>query len=227
MDCNLAATGVATLSRIAANDARDSLLRMLRDIRIAASLAVVLVVVVTGVAWFLLRRGEPAGRAGLATGVSIGGPFSLTDHTGKAVTDESYRGQVRLIYFGYTFCPDVCPTELANLSVALDALGPDIDKVQPLLISIDPERDTPEVLAEYAPLFHDKFVGLTGTAQQIEDIAKHYRVFYRRIEDPEYTYYLMDHTSFTYLMGPDGEFLNMFAYGTDPEELADAIRRKL
>ena len=95
------------------------------------------------------------------------------------------------------------------------------------MITIDPERDTPEVLAEYAPLFHENFVGLTGTPTQIEDVAKRYRVFYRRVEDPDYTYYLMDHTSFTYLMAPDGQFLGMFSYGTDPDELANAIRKHL
>ena len=105
---------------------------MLRKIRIAASLAAIALPVVVGVAWFQLRGGgQPENRAGLAANVSIGGPFRLTDHTGQSVTEASYPDRVKLIYFGYTFCPDVCPTELANVAIALDALGADVDKVQP------------------------------------------------------------------------------------------------
>ena len=149
------------------------------------------------------------------------------DHAGRAVTDESFRGRYLLIYFGYTFCPDVCPTELANIAVAIDELGDDGAQLEPVFISIDPERDTPEVIAEYVPLFHERLVGLTGSADQIEEVAKNYRVFYKQVVDESYTYYLMDHSSFTYLMGPDGEFVAMFRYGTPPEEMAEAIRQAM
>ena len=197
----------------------------LRLVAVAASL-----VVAGFFAWWQLWNNAQdvgASTSGLVTNVAIGGPFALTDHTGRAVSDEDYRGRLMLIFFGYTFCPDVCPTELGEVALALDELGRDAKEVVPLLITIDPERDTAQTLAEYVPLFHETMVGLTGETAEIERVAKAYRVFYRKVEDPEYTYYLMDHTSFVYLMGRDGEFLSMFAYGTEPEEMAKAIRRHL
>ncbi len=202
---------------------------MLKKIRIAA---VALTVIIGGFgawAWWQTRQattGEGAG-GGLVTSVSIGGPFTLTNHLGQTVTDTDFGDQLRLIYFGYTFCPDVCPTELGNISLALNELGDDLQHVTPLLITVDPERDTPEVLRDYVPLFHEKLVGLTGSRDAIDDVAKAYRVFYRRVEDPDYTYYLMDHTSFVYLMGRNGEFLSMHNYGTAPQDLADAIRQHI
>lgn len=162
---------------------------------------------------------------GVVSAVPLGGPFTLTDHNGDTVTQEDFRGRFALIYFGYTFCPDVCPTELGQVAAALDILGAAGDKVTPVLITIDPERDTAEVLAEYVPLFHERLVGLTGTPQQIHDAAAAYRVFYRKVENPDYTYYLMDHSSFTYLLGPEGSVVSLFRYGTPAEEMAAAIRR--
>ncbi|MFQ5970836.1 MAG: SCO family protein [Alphaproteobacteria bacterium] len=204
---------------------------MLKKIRIVAFALIPVIVAVNLAIWWLVRQDDPTA-AGDATGplvtnVSVGGPFTLVDHTGREVTEESYRGKFRLMYFGYTFCPDVCPTELGNLAVALDELGEDIDGVVPMFITIDPERDTPELLAEYVRLFHDNLIGLTGSRDQVDEVARNYRVFYRKVKDPDYTYYLMDHTSFTYLMGPDGELVRMFAYGTPPEKIAGAIRDAL
>ena len=197
---------------------------MLKKFRIATLLAALIVAALGGWAWWHQEGTSTGSGVELVTNVEIGGPFTLIDHTGAAVSDTDFSGQLRLVYFGYTFCPDVCPTELGNISLALDALGEDLEQVTPLLITIDPERDTPEILAEYVPLFHDKLVGLTGTRAAIDDVAKAYRVFFRKVEDPDYTYYLMDHTSFVYLMGRDGEFLSMFNYGTAPDSMAAAIR---
>lgn len=202
---------------------------MLKTIRIVA---VALTVVIGGLgawAWWQTQQRVTASGdgSGLVTNVSIGGPFTLTNHLGETVTDADFGDQLRLIYFGYTFCPDVCPTELGNISLALDELGDDLEHVTPVLITVDPERDTPEVLRDYVPLFHEKLVGLTGSREAIDDVARAYRVFYRRVEDPDYTYYLMDHTSFVYLMGPDGEFLSMYNYGTAPTEMANAIRHHI
>ena len=197
-------------------------------IQLAVAASVVLVLAI-GV-WLGLRTDPPAGPAmlgGVASAVKVGGPFELTDHHGNAVTNADFHGRYMLIFFGYTFCPDVCPTELGNLSVALDELGDDADQVAAAMITIDPTRDTPAVLADYVSLFHERFVGLTGTQRQIEQVAKDFRVFYRQVDDPNYSYYLMDHSSFTYLMNPDGEFVTMFRYGTDPAQIAETIRRLL
>lgn len=194
-------------------------------------IVVTLVVVVFAFgAWLNLRVAEPPENApvgGMVVNVSIGGEFELTDHTGARVTDENFRGSYALVYFGYTFCPDVCPTELGEIAIAIDELGEAGAAVTPVMISIDPARDTPEVLSEYVPLFHERLVGLTGTDAEIKDVAEKYRVFYRRFDDPNYTYYLLDHTSFVYLLDPHGQVASMFRYGTPPEEMADAIRQHM
>ena len=202
---------------------------MLKKIRIAAMAMTVVIGALGAWAWWQAQQrvGPSGDGTGLVTNVSIGGPFTLTNHLGETVTDADFDDQLRLIYFGYTFCPDVCPTELGNIALALNELGDDLAHVTPMLITVDPERDTPEVLREYVPLFHEKLVGLTGSREAIDDVARAYRVFYRRVEDPDYTYYLMDHTSFVYLMGANGEFLSMYNYGTAPQDLAGAIRHHI
>lgn len=192
---------------------------------------VLLVVAVFGFgAWLNLRQSEPAegtSVGGMVLGVDIGGPFELTDQTGATFTDRDLAGEYALIYFGYTYCPDVCPTELGQMAAAIDELGADGARVRPVMITIDPQRDTPKVLAEYVPLFHERLVGLTGTEAEIRDVAKAYRVFFRKFEDPSYTDYLMDHTSFVYLLAPNGKVAGMFRYGTPPEDIAAAIRQHM
>ena len=157
--------------------------------------------------------------------VTIGGPFSLTDHNGQAVTDQTYAGQYLLVFFGYTFCPDVCPTTLTTLSNTMDILGEAAARVTPIFISVDTERDTPEQLKEYVSYFHPRIVALTGTDEQIKAVAKAYRVFYAKArenkEDPGD--YLVDHSSITYLMGPDGAFIEHFSHGTEPEKIAERL----
>jgi protein SCO1/2 len=157
--------------------------------------------------------------------VDIGGPFDLTDQHGKPVSDKTFRGRYMLIYFGYGYCPDVCPTELANMAAALDALGEKAKDVQPLFITVDPERDTPEFLADYVANFHPRLIGLTGTPDQIKAAAKAYKVYYAKAKKPGDADYLMDHTSFVYLMGPDGRFLSLFRGHTDPAAMAETIGR--
>jgi len=194
-----------------------------------AIVALVAVVFAFG-AWLNLRHDDPPENAavgGMVVNVDIGGPFELTDHTGAQFTRDDLAGDYALIYFGYTFCPDVCPTELGLMAEAIDLLEGDGERVRPVMITIDPERDTPDVLSEYVPLFHERLVGLTGTEQEVRDVATKYRVFYRRFEDPSYTYYLMDHTSFVYLLSPTGEIASMFRYQTPPEEMAATIRQHM
>ena len=161
-----------------------------------------------------------------ATGAVIGGPFTLVDHTGKTVTEEDYGGRFMLIYFGFTYCPDACPTTLTTMGEALDIIGPAADKIVPLLISVDPERDTPEQLAMYVRHFHPSLLGLTGTADQVAQAAKAYRVYYAKVKEKgsDEDDYTMDHTSIVYLMGPDGTFRAHFAgHATSPEAMAKRI----
>ena len=173
----------------------------------------------------LLLRPPPEGSG---TGVAlVGGPFSLVDHTGKRVSEQDFRGRFMLVFFGYTYCPDVCPTELQVMTAALDQLGPDADKIQPVFISIDPERDTPEVLASYVENFGPRLVGLTGTAEEIASVAKVYRVFYSKAGKTGSDEYLMDHSSILYLMGPDGGFVKHFTYTTDASGLAANLNKVL
>lgn len=172
-------------------------------------------------AWQLSRL-EGAGPVATRTGASVGGPFTLVDQDGRTVTDADFRGRYMLIYFGFTYCPDVCPTELQVMAQAVDALGDRAKEVQPILITVDPERDTPKQLAGYVPLFHPDLTGLTGTPEQIAEVARAYRVYYAKAEqeDGDYT---MDHSSYIYLMGPDGGFIDVYPGGTPAERIAESI----
>ena len=156
--------------------------------------------------------------------VTIGGAFSLTDHTGAPVTDEDFRGQFMLINFGYTFCPDVCPTTLQTISGAMDILGADAARLQPIFITIDPERDTVETLSSYIPAFHPKLIGLTGAKAKTDKIAALFKVYHKKASGDDGADYFMDHSAFIYLMGPDGAFITMFRHDAGPEILARDIR---
>jgi cytochrome oxidase Cu insertion factor (SCO1/SenC/PrrC family) len=202
---------------------------MKKSTRIGVVIAIVLIAAFAALAEWLVVRNDAITKApnGLIASVKIGGPFTLVDHKGRAVTEQDYLGSFVLVFFGYTFCHDVCPTALGDIAQAIDELGSDSVGVIPLMITIDPERDTPAVLAEYVPLFHDRFIGLTGTKKQIKDIADLYRIFFSRVESTQYTYYLMDHTSFVYLLNPEGNVVSLFRYGTSPKEIAFNIRKRL
>ncbi|RCK18965.1 SCO family protein [Thalassospira lucentensis] len=189
-----------------------------------AILAIALVLGI-GLTYRLMMMGSETQSSGAA---AIGGPFELVNQNGDTVTQQDYAGKYMLIYFGYTFCPDVCPTELQVMGTALDMMPEDIAAdVTPIFISIDPERDTIGALGAYVPHFHDRMVGLTGTVAQTSEAAKAYRIYYAKSipeGEPEDTdSYLMDHSSFVYLMGRDGEFIRHFNYGTAPEDMAKGI----
>jgi len=168
-----------------------------------------------------------AGGLVLPAGVELGGPFTLTNQDGTSVTDATYRGKWMLIYFGFTYCPDVCPTELQVVSEALHDLGDQASQVAPIFVTIDPERDTPAVLADYVKLFDDRLIGLTGTAEQIAAIARAYRVYYAKVTPPGSTTYLMDHSSFLYLMAPDGRFSTLFRNGTSAADIVAALKARM
>ena len=171
---------------------------------------------------------EPAGPdGGLSARLQIGGPFALVNQEGKPVTDQTWHGKWLLVYFGYTYCPDVCPTELQTISTALGQLGKDASNVVPIFITIDPERDTPSALADYVKLFDPRLVGLTGTPQQIAEVAHEYRVYYSKVTPKGSTTYLMDHSSFAYLMSPDGLLRSLFRPGTSADDMAATIAAKL
>ena len=161
----------------------------------------------------------------------IGGPFSLIDHRRRTTTDRDFRGGFMLIYFGYTFCPDICPTELLIMGQAIDRLGPAGERVQPIFITIDPGRDTAGSLRKYVGNFHPRLIGLGGTAGQVAAAAKAYGVFYSKASAAAGTdgpgEYLMDHSSFVYLVGPKGRVRTMFSRGTDPDKMAGRIRLHL
>jgi protein SCO1/2 len=158
----------------------------------------------------------------------VGGPFTLTDHTGKRVTDKDFRGKYMLVFFGFTFCPDVCPGSLQVMTEALEQLGKKAERVTPLFISVDTERDTPEELARYVKSFHPTLVGLTGSPEDVAAAAKAYRVIYRRVKDERSTAgFTYDHTTFFYLMDPNGEFVTHFNHGLDPKTLAERLGKYL
>jgi cytochrome oxidase Cu insertion factor (SCO1/SenC/PrrC family) len=224
---------------------------MMRKIRLAAYGLIVLCALAWGVVWmkdspsavgrfattlagwFGDMRGTVAGAAQSAAGmqlpggITLGGPFSLTDSQNHEVTDATYRGRWMLVYFGYTFCPDVCPTELQTIVGALDNLGPAAASVTPIFITIDPERDTPAALADYTKLFDERIIGLTGSSAQIAAATRAYRVYYAKSAPKDAATYLMDHSSFIYLMGPDGKFRALYRQGMSPQELADGIRARM
>jgi protein SCO1/2 len=171
-----------------------------------------------------------SGRLGpIATGKAlVGGPFELTNQDGKRVKSSDFAGKYMLVVFGYTYCPDICPSELQVVSAALDELGPAAERIQPVFVTVDPARDTPEVMKEYVANFHPGFSGLTGSKEDIAAIAKAYRVYYRPVEQTDASIpYLMDHTTLVYLMGPDGEYVTHFAYGTNVASLAEGLRKAI
>lgn len=165
--------------------------------------------------------GEDAGT------VDIGGPFELVDQDGKAVTDADFHGKLMLVYFGYTYCPDACPTALGVMAAAIGKLDVAGERVAPVFISVDPERDTPQALKDYVGNFHPRMVGLTGSAEQVAKAAKAYRVVFQKQPGATSEDYLMDHTTLIYLMGADGKFLTYFGQQATPDEVAEAIRRYL
>lgn len=189
--------------------------------------AVLIIAAITGLGALWFTRALPEGPISTGTAL-VGGPFSLTDQDGKRVTDQDFRGKYMLIFFGYTYCPDVCPSELQVMSAALDQLGPQADKIQPIFITIDPARDTPETLKVYVSNFHPRLIGLTGSEADIASVAKAYRVYYAKAQGSENKAdYLMDHGSILYLMGPDGKFVTHFLYGTEAKGLAEALRQAI
>ncbi|MFO1070964.1 MAG: SCO family protein [Geminicoccaceae bacterium] len=199
------------------------------DRRTLALLAakVVAVLVIGAALWLWL---SPFGReqtpsAAVTGTVPIGGAFSLVDQDGKRITEQDFRGRWMLVYFGYTFCPDACPLSLTHMAEALDLLPPaTADKVVPVLITVDPERDTVAVLKDYVGAFSPRLVGLTGTPAEVQPVLKAWKVYARKAEPAADGSYLMDHSTFIYLMAPDGAYAAHFGHDATPEQIAGQIK---
>jgi len=157
----------------------------------------------------------------------IGGPFRLTDHQGRTRRDTDFRGKLMLVYFGFTTCPDVCPTDLQQIGQALDALGDASKSIAPMFITLDPKRDTQKLLAQYVPSFHAQLIGLTGSEADIEKVTRAYRVYSEKVAVSGWLRYTVDHSSFIYLMGPDGRYLGFLPPGTPADRMVEVIQAHL
>lgn len=199
--------------------------------RLVTALAGAVFVLLAAAAIFLAMKAPEDGPRSPAaidvSGTGIGGPFTLTDQTGKRVTSDEVIDGPTLIYFGYTFCPDVCPVDVAVMAAAVDLLDEQGFKVKPVFITVDPARDTPDVLAYYTEAMHPRMVGLTGTEEEIRAVADAYKVYYQRIDTADSAAgYLMNHSTLTYFMMPDG-IRAMFRNKFPPQEMAGEVARIL
>nr|WP_319948514.1 SCO family protein [uncultured Shimia sp.] len=199
-------------------------------VRNFAVIAVVAVIALLGGMWYMskdaadddqfaqCRQGQVAGGTS-----AIGGPFTLVSETGETVTDKDVITEPSLLYFGYTFCPDVCPLDNSRNAEAIELLETRGQIVQPVFISIDPNRDTPEVMAEFTDYLHPRMLGLTGSAEQVKAASQAYRTYYKKQESDDEEYYLVDHSTFTYLVMPEQGFVEYFKRDVTPEQMADRI----
>lgn len=183
-----------------------------------ALFAVVVAVSAPTAAWLISRSSAPP---------PISGTFELTNQNGERVSDRDFRGKLTLIYFGFVFCPDACPTALFNMTDAIDRLGTAGEDVVPILISVDPERDTEEVLRDYAQAFHPRLQALRGSSDETLQAAKAFRMYYRKAPETEPGRYMVDHASIVFLMGRDGRYLTHFTHTTLPEPMAAEIKQRL
>ena len=195
--------------------------------RIYAGLALAVTALLVAVSvWAAFFRGAndvfAACRSGSTAGADIGGPFSLIDETGAAVTDRDVLIKPSLVYFGYTFCPDVCPVDNARNADAVDLLDQMGIEVTPVFISIDPKRDTPEALADFTDALHPRMIGLTGSPDQIKAASMAYKTYYK-VQNPDDEYYLVDHSTFTYLMLPGVGFAEFFKRDATAEAMAESV----
>jgi protein SCO1/2 len=198
-----------------------------------AGTSAVAVVALLGATWYVTSGPKDADKyaqcrvGAIAGGTSqIGGPFTLVDETGKTVTDKEVIDQPSLLYFGYTYCPDVCPLDNSRNAEAIELLENDGTIVKPVFISVDPDRDTPEVLADFTDYLHPRMIGLTGTPEQVKAASMAYRTFYQKQEpeDGDEDYYLIDHSTFSYLVFPEEGFIEFFRRDMTPEDMAKSVQ---
>jgi cytochrome oxidase Cu insertion factor (SCO1/SenC/PrrC family) len=190
-------------------------------------------IAVAAVGWLLWPK-EPAARSAaelmdalMWNREPVGGPFALIDHTGRPRTDADFRGKLLLIYFGFTYCSDICPADLLSIGTAIERLGKGGEAIQPLFITIDPEKDTPAQLASYVGNFHPRLIGLTGTPKEIRRVALAYKVYYAKVDGTESPALSIEHTSFIYLFDTNGRYRGFFPPGTPAERMIEIIRPHL
>ncbi len=207
---------------------------MTKGMRVFLMVFVIIIVsLIAGVFMFSYRVTHDAVEQRTAAAVTttgnaaIGGPFQLVDSNNQPVTDADFRGKLMLVYFGFTFCPDICPTDLLVISNVIEKLGEDASKVAPIFISVDPERDTPEHLKTYMENFNPNITALTGAPEAIADVAKEYKVYYKRIDDGTTKDYLVDHTAIKYLMDKDGNFITHFPPNVEVDAIVAKIKENL
>lgn len=201
---------------------------MLRNKQALVPYLLLIAALMGGVLWYESEKVPRLGQVVTSGVADVGGPFKLTDQTGKTVTDADFRGRYMLIYFGYSFCPDVCPTTLSVIGDALTKLKD--PRIVPVFITIDPERDTPQVLSDYMKAFGPQFVGLTGSPDAIKAVEQKYRVYAaKKPIDPNNPKrgYGMDHSSVIYLMGPDGKLVSFYDEAISPDDLAKELKSKI
>ncbi len=188
-------------------------------IRIIISLLLLIVAIVV---WSIYLNSDKTPSASENSRSLIGGEFELVNHRNETVTDKDFLGKYMIVYFGYTYCPDVCPMDLQIMADALRELeADDLEKLNPVFVTVDPERDTTDVMAQYIKFFHEDLIGLTGTPEQVNTIKKAYRVYAAKADDS--ADYLVDHTAYTYLMDKDGKLLKHFNHGEDAKVMASIM----
>lgn len=174
------------------------------------------------------NKGAPSSKTVFAntdvTGLDYGKDFSLTDHNGKLRTIADFRGKLVFVFFGYTHCPDICPTTLSDMAGIMKSLGPDADKLQVLFITLDPERDTPEVMAGYVPVFHPGFLGLYGDRAATEKVARDFKIFQQRVSGPDGKSYTIDHTAASYVFDTRGHLRLFVRYGQNGAPLLNDLK---
>lgn len=190
--------------------------------RLIVPAAALLAIVAVGLAAWLWLPGNEPESGGEAL---VGGPFELVDQDGETRRDSDFRGDYMLVFFGYNYCPDICPTALYNVTLALDEMGAEAADVQPIYITIDPERDRVAEMKRFAANFHPRLVALTGTPEKVADAARAYRVYYKKNGEGED--YLVDHSGFIYLMDRDGRYVRHFSHDAGPSEIAEGLRKAL
>ena len=197
-----------------------------RRLILVAALLGAAIILGSGAFLALELRDNARGVAGTVLGSAIGGPFTLVDQDGKTVTNTALEGKWLLVYFGYTHCPDACPTALNDISIALEELGAKRGEVRPVFITVDPERDTSEALKSYVTSFDAPILALTGTTDQVAQAAKAYRVYYAKHPEAGGDY-SMDHSSVIYVMDPQGRFTASFTHESSPEQIAERLKKLL
>jgi protein SCO1/2 len=183
-------------------------------------------VVAAGLLWHESETLPGLGRTVVSGKIAVGGPYALIDQDGKPRSSADFHGRYQLIYFGYSFCPDVCPTTLALMAAALDKMGEDQNRIVPVFITVDPDRDKPAVLKKYLAAFGPRFVGLTGSPQQIAQVEKEYRVYAKK-QALQGGNYGMDHSSVIYLVGPRGRLVSFYDEAASPDDLAKDLKQKI